>query len=468
MSSDRVRLRAWLKALNDERFVALPPATRENGPFDAADVRVAAAEVIAARGLAVETPFIGWHSQSDAFDRAGRLVGAQYIYHGGDLAEVRRRLATVPPEFEIDGGTNAEEAFLLRARFDANMFDPDEAVAVEAGLAGLEVGSHWIEGQSRARLLRLPDQAALAWLHRVLAGSTEDQLRARAWILLDAAEDLTADELGLEVAQLNPGRFAKSWVAVTPAVGVGPGWRPPSVASHYDLWPTLDEVRDLSDEQETWFRATLLDPPTEAVAELDAYLLEPLVACGRFTTADADRVLRGWRRRFVRKPEPYSRVQPALLSLVIGLFETDHPRAEEVWAAVMALPQKWARPIQAVLSLYADDDVRPDLRDAILTTHLDERFGAVVGYLFLTAEHEDASPAEAAVSYVSGGAPAAQVAVRLALELVAGHPRLLSPRFVHPEVRAAGEELLGEAALPEAFLAAVQEFLDGQAPVSAI
>ena len=68
-------------------------------------------------------------------------------------------------------------------------------------------------------------------------------------------------------------------------------------------------------------------------------------------------------------------------------------------------------------------------------------------------------PFEAAVSYVLGEAPGAEVAVRFALELLAGNPRLLSPRYVHPAVAEAGRRAIADDELPADFLRRVARFV---------
>ena len=631
-STDLALLRAWLRGLNDDGFVALPPATRDGGPFDAADVGVAAAEEAEARGLSPDVSWVGWHNQSHAFE-GGRLTGVQHVYHGGDLAEVRRRLSTLPDRFELGGGGSEDEAFTIAVRFDPSAIDLTDDDAVDSALTAMETDRHWYGDHPRMRLRAPLADGAVTWLHAVVADGATAGHRARAFALLDSQDAVTDGELDEAVRALRAGvdqppaapahvvvnllrergrlgdaatlatdlatalhdrgepgagsllvlapttetvevarridahvaeariaaaldgndawavgveiaerlssqgvdgaavdRFIVGLQTLTPApfdpaptteaeaarlaallteprlperqravllawtrrlpeghvyrsAGAGTvaaldaavaeagerlaaagldGWCPPiGLDSPHALWETLGEVRDLSPAQEEWFRATLLAPPAAAADVLDAYLLEALVACGRFTMADGDALLKGWRRRFVRRPGPYARVQPALISLVIGLFEAEHPRAEEVWTAVMQLKQAWARPLQLLLTMYedVDDAVLERLRGVIVDGDLYDQPAAIVAYLFLYAEQAEAEPFEAAVSYVLGEAPGAEVAVRFALELLAGNPRLLSPRYVHPAVAEAGRRAIADDELPADFLRRVARFV---------
>lgn len=203
MPSDLAILKAWLKRLNRDAFVALPPATRDGGPFDAADVHVAAAEAIHARGLPADTAYVGWHSQSEAFNRSGRMVGVQYIYHGGDLDRVRAELATVPERFTIDGGEDEETAFRLGLRFDPDEVGTSDRVGVSAALSAMGATGYWLEYDPRLQLPAPLDGPRLAWLHEVaVQRDLPDDLRSEAWRLLDSQDAVTDSELDTAVAEL--------------------------------------------------------------------------------------------------------------------------------------------------------------------------------------------------------------------------------------------------------------------------
>lgn len=642
-TSDLTVIRGWLRGLNDDSFLALPPATSRGGPYDAADVHTTATEVLAERGLPADTAYIGWHSQTEAWDRRGRLVDLQMVYFGGDRALVRERLLTVPGPFEIGGGATDEEAFHIGRRFDASSIDRRDPDQVEAALEPLHHG-HWRDGELQFRLDRQLSSSAIQWLHELvldpavgighrstafelLAASgavTDEELAsvhtevaaayaaadeghppwyAAATALipllvqsgrLEEASRLAADavaagptgweaelfalaapspetqrvaeEFGLTLAQARiaaalagsspraevvaqaerlrevgaTSEALKSVVSTLPQVPAEPAevgtvaplaqtarrcaevltdpsvpawlladvrrtlapglvdlqddgewaaysrspyrhdpledrvalaaamassqqrlddelgeearaWQPPETDSKYSLWKTLDEVRDLTDSQEEWFRATLLDPPAGAAAELDAYLLEPLIACGRFTRDDADALMPVWRKRFARKHDTYQPVQPALLSFVLGLQAVEHPKTEQVRTAVLKLKAAWARGTQHVLRAFAEEDPRADLRELVCTTHLQEQHGALMGLMLSEARLQGGTPLEALVRAHE------QLPLKtrdLGLELASEHPRLLNDHVDDtPGRRERAARIAADTSLPEGFRA---------------
>lgn len=188
-------LKRWLKSLNDDTFIALAPPTKSGGPYDAAHVHEVALETIQARGLPLETPYIGWHSQTEAFNSKGRLVDVQAVYHGGDRDVIRMRLATIPETFEVSGGESDDEAFMIARRFVPDAIDLDDAKAVAQALATMHHGS-WLGDHPRMHLSRQLSVSQLRWLHERLADpATELENRIRVFELLHASEDLTDDEL---------------------------------------------------------------------------------------------------------------------------------------------------------------------------------------------------------------------------------------------------------------------------------
>ncbi|WP_256838006.1 hypothetical protein [Ornithinimicrobium faecis] len=644
--SDLSAIRAWLKSLDGEDFVALAPASTRGGPYDADDVHVTATEVLRDRGLPADTPYIGWHAQTQAWDRKGRLIDLQMVYFGGDRARVRERLETIPDPFEIGGGSTDEEAFHIGPRFDAAAIDRARPEQLAAALEPLHHG-HWRDGDLRFRLDRQVGASALEWLHSVVVDpAIEAEHRSTAFELLAASEAVTPQELvavHAEVASAyaQPGEGHPPWYAaatsliplllehgrareagllaaraaarrpegweaelfalaapspetlavagelglhlaeariraalagtspraeviavaervratadsaapeldalvsslpqvggVTAPVGtvapleqsarrcsevltdpavpawllnrvrrkVAPdladlqadgewaaysgspfhdesrddlrelaaalaasaqrlaeelgdaalAWEPPATDSKYSLWRTLDEVRDLTKAQEAWFRATLLDPPPGAAAELDAYLLEPLVASGRFTREDADALLPGWRKRLARKHDTYQPVQPALLSFVLGLQAVDHPKAEHVRSTVLGLKPVWARGIQHVLRACADGDPRAELRRLVAATHLQEQHGAAVGLVLSEARMTGVTPLEA-LARTHADLPRGVDVRSLGLELASAQPRLLNDNVQDsPGRQELAEQIVADVSLPESFRA---------------
>ncbi|NHB84661.1 hypothetical protein G7085_08670 [Tessaracoccus sp. HDW20] len=84
-----------------------PAPTTRNGPTDAAEVHERAFELIDARGLSRDTPYIGGHIQSEAFNSRGAMVGVLELQHSGHLAAIRQRLTTIPDHFEVSGAPPA-------------------------------------------------------------------------------------------------------------------------------------------------------------------------------------------------------------------------------------------------------------------------------------------------------------------------------------------------------------------------
>ena len=223
-------------------------------------------------------------------------------------------------------------------------------------------------------------------------------------------------------------------------------WQPPDLTSKYDLETTLDDVRDLSTEQEAWFRERLHDPDRPVDAMADSYLLEALVACDRLTRDDADQLLVGWRKRFVRAPDPYSRFQPGLVSLAVGLHQLDHPRAGEIITAIGALKQKWATPAAILMRAFDGTDHREEVLAQVDVFGL--AHAARMASVLIDAREQGTTPLHSALG--GGTAPFAPW-IDGALELATAHPRLLNPRAlgglaVHREAaaRLAEDESLTE------------------------
>lgn len=188
-------IKAWLKSLNDDQFIALAPPTASKGPEDAMDVHMVAAEERDARKLPDDTPYVGWHSQTTAWT-GGDLTGIQAIYHGGDREIIRRRLETVPEPFEISGGLDDDMAFLLAVRFDASQFDLGDPDAVEAGLDKLRGGAGRLGDFSRIDLESPLTAGQVEWLHQVLADEKVDPYqREYAMELLISTDAITDAEV---------------------------------------------------------------------------------------------------------------------------------------------------------------------------------------------------------------------------------------------------------------------------------
>ncbi len=94
------------------------------------------------------------------------------------------------------------------------------------------------------------------------------------------------------------------------------------------------------------------------------YLLEPLVADGRFTVFDADAVLQVWRKHLVGKADDYQRTQ---------------------------------HPLKYVFAGYTEPDWREQLWQATVTTHLDAQHGAMAGYVLMNAPPRGIPPLHAAI-----------------------------------------------------------------------
>ncbi|HIV58208.1 MAG TPA: hypothetical protein H9902_09655 [Candidatus Stackebrandtia faecavium] len=67
-----------------------------------------------ARGLPDSFPYLGWHTQSDAFDRSGTLVRPQRVYFGGDREAAATALRELEPRgYVIGGGHSDTESFWI-------------------------------------------------------------------------------------------------------------------------------------------------------------------------------------------------------------------------------------------------------------------------------------------------------------------------------------------------------------------
>ncbi len=214
-------------------------------------------------------------------------------------------------------------------------------------------------------------------------------------------------------------------------------WRGPDLDNKWQCQRTLAVVREIDEPQERWFHQHVQDAVRrEQPRDRDAwgYLLEPLVANGRFTDDDAEAVLGVWRKQLVGKADDYQRTQHPLLSLALGLLHLEHPQAATVTAAIDKLKTKWALPLKYVLLGYGEADWREELWEAAVTSHLDIQYGAMAGYVLLDARIRDIPPLHAAIQAYQrtpelSSPPRSSVseaAWKLALEFASGHPRLLN------------------------------------------
>lgn len=280
------------------------------------------------------------------------------------------------------------------------------------------------------------DPALPTWLRGVVADAHEG-----TYFSLKADADrgaLSGIQGGQDAASVEAvlGQWPDAVAAVRAELG-DDKWRGPDLDKKWDCEDALAVVRSLDEPQERWFHEHVQDAVRrERQLSLDGwgYLLEPLVANGRFTVADADAVLLVWRPPLVGKADDYQRTQHPLLSLALGLLHLGHPQAATVTAAIDKLRPKWALPLKYVLAGYADTDRCEELWQATVTTHLDGQHGAMAGYVLMNARLRGIPPLHAAIeayqqtreltqpprSVVSGAA------WWLALEFASGHPRLLN------------------------------------------
>lgn len=210
MATDLALLRAWLASIDGDDFIALPPPTSRNGPTDAAEVHEQAFEFIDARGLSKDTPYIGGHTQSEAFNSRGKMVGVLELQHSGHLEAIQQRLATIPDHFEVSGGTSAKETFAIGLRFVAEAIDLNDEKAVSRVVdtlsrggwwANLHLGDAWDMPNPRLHGVTLtPDR--MEWLHTALAhGGYSGSLHERIAELIDSADALTEAELDTLLAE---------------------------------------------------------------------------------------------------------------------------------------------------------------------------------------------------------------------------------------------------------------------------
>lgn len=196
MPSDIVILRKWCRQMSGPGCLVLDPPTTKDGPSDAAEVHSNAFELLDAQGLAPETAYFGGHTQSEAFNSKGRMVGVLELQHGGDLAAIRAILDQLPEEFEYAGGGSEDETFAIALRFVADAIDLASPRAVETALEGMGRGLSRSVLHPRPTLSAPLTQARIEWLRRVLtAPEVTDDARESAFELLDAQHGVTDEGL---------------------------------------------------------------------------------------------------------------------------------------------------------------------------------------------------------------------------------------------------------------------------------
>ena len=95
--------------------------------------------------------YVGWHTQAEAFDRAGRLTRGQYVYFGGDVAAARRALDRVAAAGFVVVGGSSDTACAVKSSFGTitialtlmtdTIVKPREQRAVARAPSGLHPGS---------------------------------------------------------------------------------------------------------------------------------------------------------------------------------------------------------------------------------------------------------------------------------------------------------------------------------------
>lgn len=182
-----------LRALDTPDWVFLRPARRI---YDQDEVHREAVQRIRDRGLAPSTAYAGWHQQQHGFTAKGELEDFQFVYWGGDAAEVRARLERLAPfGYLVLGGRDPDEPFaLVKEVLPVTSTDPADVERIRARLQ--LVG----EGTIRSFGGPSPTPGDLQLCRDVIVAADADRLPSD--LLKLAAETLFyADELsGEEIA----------------------------------------------------------------------------------------------------------------------------------------------------------------------------------------------------------------------------------------------------------------------------
>lgn len=359
------------RALSVPGFVFIRPS-REIDMQD--ELHDAARDRIRSEGLPADTPYAGWHWQQHGFTGKGQLEGFQYVYWGGDAAFVRQRLDSLSADgFLVLGGRTSDEPFALARDAHPTAAAADEAAAIAARLRILSddnlvrLGgvalrdndlplSHDVlvavgRGELPGDLARL----AVATIQQYDAITTADVDSVGAgWRELlgpdaahfaraaQAAGHPTGEAMVAEVAAADAAARAARKAAepaVSPAITaikqIARRWAK-------DEW----EVAEIAAEVDT-LRAVLADP--DATEPQLALALELLTATDALRAADIHPLRKGWRKRLLRKPDPYLTARPAVVGFALGLLVHGDDLGPDVVAAVMADERQWMDNVRVIM-----------------------------------------------------------------------------------------------------------------------
>lgn len=294
------------RALGAPGLVFVRP-TRE--VFTQDELHDAARDTIRAKGLPATTSYAGWHWQQHAFSGKGELEGFQFVYWGGDAATVRAQLDTLGSEgFLVVGGRTPAEPFVIAKEAPVR----DALAAVDAG-----------ERPAPSMVQALTVLAG----YDVLAPSQAETLQARRESdAAAAAARRVAEKKAIDDATPAPLKVIDQ---------IGRRWKDDDLAAQ--------EVDDHADT----LRAVLAEP--KATEPQLALALELLIATGGLRAADIAPLRKGWRKRLLRKPDPYLAARPAVVGFAIGLLLHGDEMESDVVGAVLSDRREWMVSVREVM-----------------------------------------------------------------------------------------------------------------------
>lgn len=269
----------------------------------------AARDTIKAQGLPATTSYVGWHWQQHGFSGKGVLGGFQYVYWGGDAATVRARLDTLGSDgYLVVGGRTPAEPFVIA-----------KEGPVREALAAIDAGERPAPSMWQA-------VTVLAG-YDVVTPSQAETLRAwRESDAVTAAARRAAEKKALDDATPAPLKAIEQ---------IGRRWKDDDLPAH--------EIDDHADT----LRAVLAEP--KATEPQLALALELLIATGGLQAADIAALRKGWRKRLLRKPDPYLAARPAVVGFAIGLLIHGDEIESDVVGAVLSDQREWMTSVREVM-----------------------------------------------------------------------------------------------------------------------